>query len=143
MLLRFKSASRPSSISTFNCGFICEHLLFVQYKTKTKKVCRFHNILSSIFKFYKTKNLHKFLKFWSFINLPWGHENLGPICSSVLSFIGYKQTDKHQNRQTDKLSLYIDLRSVVTALHKKKTRKIKPSFFYDKTIWQWTLAMDA
>ena len=33
--------SRPSSILTSNCGFICEHLHFVQYKTKTKKVCGF------------------------------------------------------------------------------------------------------
>ena len=34
--------SRPSSISNFNCGFICEHLLFVQYKTN-KQVCAFQN----------------------------------------------------------------------------------------------------
>ena len=35
-LLEIQGALRPSSISTFNCGFISEHLLFVQYKTKTK-----------------------------------------------------------------------------------------------------------
>ena len=31
-------------------------------------------------------------------------KNLGPIGSAVLTFIGYKQTD----RQTDKPNLYID-----------------------------------
>ena len=40
------------------------------------------------------------MKFWSFINLPSGHwgptQNLGPIGSAVLTFIGYKQTDKHR-----------------------------------------------
>jgi len=40
----------------------------------------------------------KFLKFWSSINLPWGHvkshKKLGPIGSPVLTFIGYKQTSK-------------------------------------------------
>ena len=48
---------RPSSISTFNCGFISEFLLFVQYKTKTKKVCGFHNIFCAISKFFKIKKL--------------------------------------------------------------------------------------
>ena len=33
-------------------------------------------------------------------------KNLGPIGSAVLTFIGYKQTDK----QTDKPNLYIDLK---------------------------------
>jgi len=32
------------------------------------------------------------------------HKTLGPIGSAVLTFIGYKQTDK----QTDKPNLYID-----------------------------------
>ena len=40
----------------------------------------------------------EFLKFWSFINLPWGHwgpiQIFSPIGSAVLTFIGYKQTDK-------------------------------------------------
>ena len=43
-------ASRTSSISTFNCGFISEHLLFVQYKTKTKKFADFIIFFSRIFK---------------------------------------------------------------------------------------------
>jgi len=33
---------------------------------------------------------------------------LGPIGSAVLTFIGYKQTDKQTNKQTDKPNLYID-----------------------------------
>ena len=32
-------------------------------------------------------------------------KNLGPIGSAVLTFIGYKQTDRHP----DKLNLYIDI----------------------------------
>ena len=39
-------------------------------------------------------------------------QNLGPFGSAVLTFIGYKQTDKQTdkqtNRQTDKPNLYID-----------------------------------
>ena len=37
-------------------------------------------------------------------------QNLGPIGSAVLTFIGYKQTNRQTNRQTDKLNLYIDKR---------------------------------
>ena len=54
---------------------VCEHLLFVQYKTKTKK---FANILNIIFcrafsNFYKNKKLlNTNLKILIFINLPWG-----------------------------------------------------------------------
>ena len=33
---------------------------------------------------------------------------VGPIGSAVLTFIGYKQTDRHQDKQTDKPNLYID-----------------------------------
>ena len=35
-------------------------------------------------------------------------KNLGPIGSAVLTFIGYKQTDKQTPTQTDKPNLYID-----------------------------------
>ena len=50
-LLDFKEALRPSFILTFNCGFICEHLLFVQNKTK-QKVHGFSNIFLRIFKIW-------------------------------------------------------------------------------------------
>jgi len=44
--------------STFNCGFICEYLIFVQYKTKTKqKVCGFQIFFRAFLKFYKNKKL--------------------------------------------------------------------------------------
>ena len=33
---------------------------------------------------------------------------MGPIGSAVLTFIGYKQTNKQTDRQTDKPNLYID-----------------------------------
>ena len=35
-------------------------------------------------------------------------KNLGPIGLAVLTFIGYKQTDRQTNRQTDKPNLYIE-----------------------------------
>ena len=36
--LGLQGASRPSSIQIFYVGSSCEHLIFVQYKTITKKV---------------------------------------------------------------------------------------------------------
>ena len=36
------------------------------------------------------------------------HTNVGPIGSAVLTFIGYKQTDRQTDKQTDKPNLYID-----------------------------------
>jgi len=36
-------------------------------------------------------------------------KNLGPIGSAVLTFIGYKQTDRQTNKQTDKPNLYIEV----------------------------------
>ena len=36
---------------------------------------------------------------------------MGAIGSAVLTFIKYKQTDKHPNRHPDKLNLYIDITS--------------------------------
>ena len=63
----FSGASRPSSFTTFNFEFICEHFLFVQ-------------------------NIKKY-KFEVFIIFLWGStQNFG---SAVLMFIGYKQSDKH------------------------------------------------
>ena len=35
-------------------------------------------------------------------------KNVGPIGLAVLTFIGYKQTNKQTNKQTDKTNLYID-----------------------------------
>jgi len=62
----------------------------------------------------------KFLKIRSSINLPWrhlkSHKKMGLIGSAVLTFMGYKQTD----RQTSKV--YIDDRGVDF---------IKGSFWYE------------
>ena len=66
----------PSTILTFNCGFICEHLPFVQYKTKIKKIGDFIIFFHAFSNFYKNKqllNTNIFIKVWWFINLPWGH----------------------------------------------------------------------
>ena len=68
----------------------------------------------------------KFLKIRSTIPLPGvtrGYtKNLGPIGSAVLTFIGYKQTDKQTNRQTnkqaDKPNLYTE---VVLSYFKNQT----------------------
>ncbi len=53
----------------------------------------------------------KFLKFWSFINFPWDHvmflQNLGPVGSAVLTFIGCKQTDRQTDKQTDRQDKFI------------------------------------
>ena len=46
----FKGTLRLYSILTFNCGSICEHLLFVQDKTITKIVRGLNNVFSWIFK---------------------------------------------------------------------------------------------
>ena len=50
--------------------------------------------------YFQKSNFVKFLKIWSFINLPWGHvmspQNLGPIGSAVLKFF------LDTNEQTDK-----------------------------------------
>ena len=51
----------------------------------------------------------KYFRFWSFkiLGVMWGpKQNLGPIDSAVLTFIGYKQTD----RKTDRQAKYIDRR---------------------------------
>ena len=46
------------------------------------------------------------------------HKKIGPIGSAFLTFIGYRQTDKQTNRQTDKPNLYIDIFII-----RNKTRK--------------------
>ena len=53
----FWNSENPSSISTLNCGFICEHLLFVQYKIETSK--KFSDLI--IFFFLNSDVKHKIL----------------------------------------------------------------------------------
>ena len=72
-LLGFQGTSCPFSFITFKRCSMCEHFLFVQYKTVTKS----SRILSYFFvdfqNFTKSKFVgDKYLKFWAFINLPWG-----------------------------------------------------------------------
>ena len=48
------------------------------------------------------------------MNLPCGHvmshkKKLGPIGSSVFTFIGYKQPNRQTDKQTDMTDLYIDV----------------------------------
>ena len=73
---------------------ICEYLLFVQYKTKTKKVRGFEIQFFKIFRNFTP------------LNLPWGHEvskKFGPDWfSRLLSTKTHKQTD----RQTSKVFFF-------------------------------------
>ena len=55
-ILDFKAALRPSSILTFNCGSICEHLLFAQYKTKQKTFAAFQIFFRAFLKFMQVKS---------------------------------------------------------------------------------------
>ena len=75
-ILGFKATLSPSTILTFNCGSICEHLIFVQYKSKRKNVRGFSNIFTCVFKSScKLKAFgYNFLKLWASINLPLGHK---------------------------------------------------------------------
>ena len=79
------------------------------------------SLFVSIFPLYRKKN-----------------KNLGLIGSAVLTFIGYKQTDKHQNKQTDKPNLYIDVKKISNNMYHNwnrlmlNMRKIS-SDFYTKT----------
>ena len=84
--------------------FIWGHVLIVTLKNKEKNISRI--LLKSFADFQDLKNFyknkktfkHKFLRFLSFINLPWGPW-AGPIGSAVLTFIGYKQKNKQTDRQ--------------------------------------------
>ena len=70
---------------------VCEHLLFVQYKTKTKKFANFIIFCRAFSNFYKNKKLlNTNLKILIFINLPWGHL-------------------RSHNKQTPKLNLNIEV----------------------------------
>ena len=87
----------------------CERVLFVYIlKQRRNKFCGFLKKNSRIFKnlnsFTKLKTLKKHLfLFLSFINLPCGHvmshKKFGLIGTAVLTFIGYKQTNRHPDRQ--------------------------------------------
>ena len=91
-------------------NFICEHVFFVHIvkQKQTKNFADIQNFQKSYF------GRGKFLKIRSSISC--GHvksqKNLGPIGSAVLTFIGFKQTD----RQAKYIYRYIDYRHKVTAM---------------------------
>ena len=88
--------------------FICKNKIHraspCKQRTK-KKISRIFKKKFVDFQNFQKSNFDggKFLKIWSSINLPWGHvmthKNLGLIVSAVLTFIGYKQTEKQTDRQ--------------------------------------------
>ena len=87
--------------------FNCEHVLFVYIVNKN--FVDFQNFQKSNF------DGGKFLKIWSFINLPWGHvmshKKFGPDRFSRFDVYWIqtdKQTNRQTNKQTDKPNLYID-----------------------------------
>ena len=94
----------------------CEHVLFVYIlKQRRKKFRRFVQINSRIFKIFKNYTKiktfkHKFLKFLSFINLPWAyvmsHKKFGPYRFSRFD-VYWIQTNKQTDRQTDRQAKFI------------------------------------
>ena len=89
--------------------FYCEHKHV--YIVKQKQTKTFADFIKENFEDFKNSQKWnfdggKFLKIPSSINLTWGHarslKKLGPIGSAVLTFIGYKRTD----RQTSKVHRY-------------------------------------
>ena len=79
LLERF--APRTSSISTFNCGFICELFSVYSVKENIKKFADFIIFFHAFSKFYKIKKLLiQIFEILSFINLPWGHERCHKKC---------------------------------------------------------------
>ena len=80
ILLEIQGASRPS-FQPFNC----KHVLFVYIVKQNKNNSLIFPVVTSC----PTKNL-------------------GPIGSAVLTFIGYKQTDKQTNKQTSQIYIQID-----------------------------------
>ena len=104
-ILGFKAALSPSTNLTFNCGSICEHLIFVQYKSKRKNVRGFSNIFSCVFKSsWKLKAfLYNSLRLWASINLPLGHK----ICARLVQlFWRLLNTNRQTNRHTTKVCIY-------------------------------------
>ena len=89
--------------------------LFVYIVKQNEKIRRFlqKNFVDfqNFLKFNEDRILmrDKYLKLWSFINLPWGPcptKKLGPIGSAVLSFY-WIQTDRQTNKQTNNLTSQI------------------------------------
>ena len=94
---KYIDAGCQGSVSTFHCGSICEHLLFVQYKTKTKKFADLVIFFRGFFILPKSKIFGDILlKLCASINLPCEvpQKNVGPFSLVIWTFIGYKQTDK-------------------------------------------------
>ena len=89
-LLGFQGASCPSSFINFKRCSMCEHFLFVQYKTITKSSRISLNFFVDFQNFTKSKFVgDKYSKFWAFINLSWGKER------SIWNFLK-QQIDKKQ-----------------------------------------------
>ena len=93
LLQKAMCAEEGKSILT---RFLSEHLRFEQYITIRKKVRGFNNIFSRIFKFYENPTLLD-THFCNFEH----PQNLGLIDPAVLTFFGYRQTDRQRNKQLD------------------------------------------
>ena len=102
-----KQTDKQSINIDYAFGALRVHLLFqlLIVALSVSIFADFINFFRAFSKFYENRKTYKnkFLKFWSFINLPTRDPTkiLGLIGSAVLTFIGYKQTDKQ--------SIYIDI----------------------------------
>ena len=73
---------------------------------------------------------------------------MGPIGSAVLTFIGYKQTNKQTPKQTDKPNLYIDERFVQTnfitiiVFITERTVLLNKRFYYTNDFTERTILLN-
>ena len=71
--------------------FNCKYLLVVQIVKKRKKLWIFKILRNKLF---FEANIFNFDHSWTFFGVLWGPtQSLGWICSAVLPFIGYTQTE--------------------------------------------------
>ena len=123
IILALMGAWRPSSKLIVNMFSLCTSWNKTKIIRGFSKKFNGDRILmeTSIWKFYHSK---------TFPGVPrCPTKKLGPIGSAVLTFIGYKQT----NKQTDKPNLYIDARKNIRKLFvfvlnctKRRCSQIKP-----------------
>ena len=93
--IAFRALRSYLTISNFNCCSIWEHLLFVKDKTMKKKFADSIVFFSWIFKILRNLSIHK--PILESCGCPTKKKS-GPISSTVLTFISYKQTEKQTRK---------------------------------------------
>ena len=91
-------SGRPSSLSIVNIFSLCIYIIKQKKKVRGFIKKDFQNLMKIEFRW------RIILKLWSFINLPWDHvisqTKFGPDRFIRFTFIGYKQADKHPDKQS-------------------------------------------